>query len=80
MSVPFICLACGYREERPFTVGQICPACGRVRLIAYQEPLTRTFIHKNQRLLRMDTRLEDGRAIRLDPKVKPKKIIYLGLY
>lgn len=41
MTVPFICLQCGYREERSYTVGRMCPECDRARLVAYTEPLDR---------------------------------------
>lgn len=37
--IKFICLSCGYNEERPYTTGRICPNCGRVRLVSVAKPV-----------------------------------------
>jgi len=48
--VPFICLQCGYREERAYTIGRICPECGRARLVAYTDTTPAAAIREERKL------------------------------
>jgi len=67
MTVPFICFQCGYREERDCMTGQICPECGRCRLVAYCQ-------HGPTKTVMMERELHKLSPKRV--KLKPIKELY----